>query len=215
MLDIFGGRFGACDGVSPAELPPGRLARPGRADPAGHPPAPAPRRSSGSSSQEHGRHPGRPVAAARRTWRRTTPSPTPRASSAASSRRSRRTSRASAICELMPRHARAMDKMAIVRSLAHESSDHFVGIHWVQTGFTVEPIRAAEERAAERRVDRRQAPGAERAGRAALRRRCRRASSAACSRAGPTSGPGYNPFNLNGDPTGDMRVRNLEPAGGL
>ncbi len=31
------------------------------------------------------------------------------------------------ICELMPRHARAMDKMAIVRSLHHESSDHFVG----------------------------------------------------------------------------------------
>jgi hypothetical protein len=28
-------------------------------------------------------------------------------------------------------------------------------------------------------------------------------------------GPGYNPFNLNGDPTGDMKVRNLEPPTGL
>ena len=28
-------------------------------------------------------------------------------------------------------------------------------------------------------------------------------------------GPGYNPFNLDGDPSGDMKVRNLEPPRGL
>ena len=50
-----------------------------------------------------------------------------------------------------------MDKMAIVRSLAHESSDHFVGTHWIMTGYAVEPFGAAEERAAERRLGRRQA----------------------------------------------------------
>ena len=35
----------------------------------------------------------------------------------------------------MPGTARAMDKMAILRSLTHETSDHFAGLHWILTGF--------------------------------------------------------------------------------
>ena len=39
------------------------------------------------------------------------------------------------ICELMPRQARVMDRLAIVRSLHHESADHGAGSHWIATGF--------------------------------------------------------------------------------
>jgi hypothetical protein len=38
------------------------------------------------------------------------------------------------VCELMPRHARIMDKLAVVRSLAHTTGDHFAGAHWMLTG---------------------------------------------------------------------------------
>lgn len=39
------------------------------------------------------------------------------------------------ITELMPRQARVMDKLAIVRSLYHTTGDHFAGAHWMLTGY--------------------------------------------------------------------------------
>ncbi len=39
------------------------------------------------------------------------------------------------ICDLMPRQARLMDKLAIVRSLNHTTGDHFAGAHWMLTGY--------------------------------------------------------------------------------
>ncbi len=39
------------------------------------------------------------------------------------------------ICDLMPRQARLMDKLAIVRSLTHTTGDHFAGAHWMLTGY--------------------------------------------------------------------------------
>ncbi len=39
------------------------------------------------------------------------------------------------ICELMPRQALVMDKLAIVRSLYHTTGDHFAGAHWMLTGY--------------------------------------------------------------------------------
>src|SRR3954452_20508457 len=39
------------------------------------------------------------------------------------------------LSELMPRQARVMDKLAVVRSLHHTTSDHNVGSHWIMTGF--------------------------------------------------------------------------------
>src|SRR5262249_43104600 len=38
------------------------------------------------------------------------------------------------ICELMPRQARLMNRLAIVRSVRHATNDHAAGMHWVQTG---------------------------------------------------------------------------------
>jgi hypothetical protein len=37
-------------------------------------------------------------------------------------------------CELLPRQARIADKISLVRSLTHQSFEHFDASHWVQTG---------------------------------------------------------------------------------
>ncbi len=39
------------------------------------------------------------------------------------------------LCELLPRHAQLMDKLAIVRSMHHTTGDHFAGAHWMLTGY--------------------------------------------------------------------------------
>jgi hypothetical protein len=43
------------------------------------------------------------------------------------------------VCELLPRQARLMDRLAVVRSLCHRSDDHAAGMHWVQTGHFTPP----------------------------------------------------------------------------
>jgi uncharacterized protein (DUF1501 family) len=39
------------------------------------------------------------------------------------------------ISELLPNHARLMDKMSIIRSMAHNNGDHFAAAHWMLTGY--------------------------------------------------------------------------------
>jgi hypothetical protein len=43
------------------------------------------------------------------------------------------------VCELLPRQARMLDRLAILRSLHHTSADHGVGTHWIMTGFPGQP----------------------------------------------------------------------------
>ena len=38
------------------------------------------------------------------------------------------------LSELLPRHAKIADKLAFVRSLHHDTGDHFAGAHWMLTG---------------------------------------------------------------------------------
>lgn len=38
------------------------------------------------------------------------------------------------LCELLPQHARHADKMVFIRSLHHDTGDHFAGAHWMLTG---------------------------------------------------------------------------------
>src|SRR6185312_12500031 len=38
------------------------------------------------------------------------------------------------ISEMLPHHARHADKMVFVRSLHHDTGDHFAGAHWMLTG---------------------------------------------------------------------------------
>jgi hypothetical protein len=115
------------------------------------------------------------------------------------------------ICELMPAQAKVMDKMAIIRSLYHDSADHGVGTHWVLTGFpSTVPLLRDNERPSVgsivAKVRGANAPGVP--------------SYVALPGSPPFSsaaylGPGYNPFRVDGDPSANFKVRNLEPTGGL
>jgi hypothetical protein len=115
------------------------------------------------------------------------------------------------ICELMPAQARVMDKMAIIRSLQHETADHGIGTHWVLTGF---PSTQALQRDNERpcvgsvvsKVRGASAPG--------IPPYVSFPNTPPFSQAAYL-GPGYNPFRVDGDPSANFKVRNLEPGGGL
>jgi hypothetical protein len=39
------------------------------------------------------------------------------------------------VSELLPYHARMMDKMSLIRSIHHDNGDHFTGAHWMLTGY--------------------------------------------------------------------------------
>jgi hypothetical protein len=39
------------------------------------------------------------------------------------------------VSELLPEHARLLDKMSIIRSMYHDNGDHFAAAHWMLTGF--------------------------------------------------------------------------------
>ena len=39
------------------------------------------------------------------------------------------------VSELLPEHARLMDKMSIIRSLHHDNGDHYAAAHWMLTGY--------------------------------------------------------------------------------
>jgi hypothetical protein len=39
------------------------------------------------------------------------------------------------VSELLPEHARLMDKMSIIRSLHHNNGDHYAAAHWMLTGY--------------------------------------------------------------------------------
>lgn len=115
------------------------------------------------------------------------------------------------IGELLPRQARVMDKAAIVRSLYHDSSDHNVGSHWIMTGFaSSQPFAFANERPSVGSLVSKlrgpngpgvppyvSIPGSGQYAQAAY------------------LGPGYNPFGVNGNPSGEINVRDLKPPDGL
>ena len=39
------------------------------------------------------------------------------------------------VSELLPNHARLLDKMSIIRSMHHDNGDHFAAAHWMLTGY--------------------------------------------------------------------------------
>jgi hypothetical protein len=39
------------------------------------------------------------------------------------------------VSELLPEHARLMNKMSIIRSMYHDNGDHFAAAHWMLTGY--------------------------------------------------------------------------------
>ncbi len=115
------------------------------------------------------------------------------------------------LCELLPKHAQLLDKMTLIRSLHHDTPDHGLGTHWIMTGFQpntsflrtndrpsvgsiVAKLRGSNAPGLPPYVG---LPRPPQFGQAAY------------------LGAGYNPFTVNGDPSGNVRVRNLEPPGSL
>ncbi len=119
------------------------------------------------------------------------------------------------LSELMPRVARSLDKMALVRSLTHETSDHLAGLHWISTGFASTQQRQDQnERPSVGSIVARM-KGSNGPGVPPYVAMTEGAFNGGLFQGGAYLGPGTNPFPLNGDPTGDLKVRNLEPPAGL
>jgi uncharacterized protein (DUF1501 family) len=114
------------------------------------------------------------------------------------------------VCELLPRMARVMDKVALLRSVHHSSADHGVGTHWIMTGFPGELSHRDNVRpsvgAIVARLRGANAPGVPPY--VAL-------PDAPAFGQGAYLGPGGNPFSPDGDIQGDARVRSLEPPPSL
>jgi hypothetical protein len=120
--------------------------------------------------------------------------------------------------ELLPRHARVMDRLAIVRSVHHDNGDHFAGAHWMLTGYhgsnaaQLEPMypSAGSITAKLRGAN---APGVPAYVAVPV------ASSVGLVpgyNSGAYLGTSYNPFQTGGDPNAAaFSVRNLTLPGGL
>ncbi len=115
------------------------------------------------------------------------------------------------LTELFPKQALVMDKLAVIRSLHHDTPDHNSGTHWVMTGF---PASTNFLRANDR-------PSV---GSIVAKLRGSNALGVPPYVGIPRSpffgqgaylGAGVNPFSIDGDPSNNIRVRNLEPPNGL
>ena len=122
------------------------------------------------------------------------------------------------VSELLPEHARLMDKMSIIRSMHHDNGDHFAAAHWMLTGYlgsnAIEPAASVSVG----RVDHRQA--ARRQGNQGCRPTSAcppptRSGSCPAITARPILGVGYNPFSADGDPNSEatrFRTWRCRPA---
>jgi uncharacterized protein (DUF1501 family) len=115
------------------------------------------------------------------------------------------------ISELLPRLAKAMDKLAIVRSLQHTTSDHSGGTHWVMTGYApLDPTPRVNERPS--------------IGSVAARSFGSRVVGMPPYVAVPSTppfgrgaylGPGFDPFARPAEPANGAKSRDLDPPEGL
>ncbi|WP_435005269.1 DUF1501 domain-containing protein [Tundrisphaera lichenicola] len=117
--------------------------------------------------------------------------------------------------ELMPGQARVMDRLAIIRSLSHETSDHVAGLHWIMTGYaSTQQQQARNERPSVGSIVAR-LRGANGSG---VPPYCSMTSGAAFGglfQGGAYLGPGTNPFRLDVGPSGDLAGGNLQSPRGL
>jgi hypothetical protein len=115
------------------------------------------------------------------------------------------------LCELLPGQARIMDKLAVVRSLHHDTPDHLQGSHWVMTGFPpTQSFTNTNDRPSVGSIVAKlrgsNAPGLPPYVGLPSRPFFGSAS---------YLGAGYNPFSVSGDPNGGVTVRDLQPPDGL
>jgi hypothetical protein len=214
MLDIFGGRFASCDGVSRRNflrigaLGLGGLTLPdllrarARAEASGLSPS---RKSviqvvlgGGPSHME--------------TW-----DPKPDAPTGYRSEIKGIATRLPGVelSELMPRQAAILDRLAILRSVTHETSDHIAGLHWILTGYasTQQQTTQNERPSVGSVVSRLRGPNGP--GVPAYVALNSGALFGGLFHGGAYLGPGTAPFTIRDDPNGEMKVQNLRPVEGL
>lgn len=119
------------------------------------------------------------------------------------------------LAETMPRHTRALDKMAILRGLSHESSDHTIGLHRIMTGYPTSQPRDRNERPSTGSIVAR-VRGGNRAGVPPYVAMSGRSSFDGLFNEGAYLGPNFRPFEFDADPdaAGNPSAR-LTPAPGL
>ncbi len=152
--------------------------------------------------------------------RRTTPSPTPPRSIAARSRPIPTAVPGVQVSELLPGHARILDKVSIIRSLHHDNGDHFAAAHWMLTGYLGSNAINTAAAVSFRRIDRASpdAGGLARSGMPAyvgLPRTHSVGLGAWLSWCCSYLGSAHNPFIADGNPSSEKyQVPNLSlPAG--
>ena len=74
------------------------------------------------------------------------------------------------VSELLPNHARLLDRVSLIRSLHHDNGDHFAAAHWMLTGYLGSNCAEPGAAVSIRRLDHRPDQGGEAAGDAGLRR---------------------------------------------
>jgi hypothetical protein len=122
------------------------------------------------------------------------------------------------ICDLMPRQARQMDKLAIVRSLHHSTGDHFAGAHWMLTGHLGSTAANLDPMFPSAGAITARLRGANQPGMPAYVAVPIAASVGLVPgyNGGAYLGTSYNPFQVGGDPnSGTFSVRNLQLPGGV
>jgi len=113
--------------------------------------------------------------------------------------------------EHFPRQAQIVDKLAILRSLNHTTSDHSGGMHWVMTGYpSSDATPRSNERPSSGSIVARTL-GARQPGMPAY------VGVPRSPRFGQAAylGAGFNPFTIEGDPNRSARVPNLDPPADL
>ena len=116
------------------------------------------------------------------------------------------------ISEHLPRLARALGHVALVRSVTHGNASHLPASHWMMTGYQPAPSTTANVNPV-LRCARGQGPRAERRRHAGLRQH---SAAAVAGRGRPISGAAYNPFTTESDPNApNYAVQNLNLPRGI
>ena len=123
------------------------------------------------------------------------------------------------VSELLPNHARLLDKVSLIRSLHHDNGDHFAAAHWMLTGYLgSNALNLAPQYPSAGSIIAR-IKGAKQVGDAGLRGTTSYPLGGDCTglpRSGLSCRRRYNPFNADGDPNSESyRVPNLTLPSGV
>lgn len=123
-----------------------------------------------------------------------------------------------AISELLPYHARMMDKMSIIRSMHHSTGDHFAAAHWMLTGYfgSTAVDLSPQYPSAGAIISKLKGPKAEGIPAYVGLPNTHSVGIAPGYHGGAYLGVAYNPFSADGDPNSDTyQVPNLAMPGGV